>query len=165
MKKIVLVLLLMTIMVSCSSNAKKEANNLALIESYIDAVEDLDYDTMASLLDESYYGYGPSYGDSISKAQAVERWKFNAEAMYESIEYVKSRNAAFTLNDGNNIGDWVSNWAELHIVNKNGIGEITIWANTVYKIENNMIVKSYTLYNEADALRQLDYVFINLSDL
>jgi hypothetical protein len=163
MKKIVLVLLLITIMISCSSNDKKEASNMALVESYIDAVEDLDYDTMASLLDDKYYGYGPSYGDSISKAQAVEKWKFNTEAMYESVEYVKSRTAAFTLEDGDNSGDWVSNWAELHIVDKNGLGELTIWANTVYKIENNKIVKSYTFYNEADALRQLDYVFINFN--
>ncbi len=164
MKKIVLVLLLMTIMISCSSNAKKEASNIAVVLSYIDAVENLDYDTMASLLDETYYGFGPSYGDSISKAQAVEKWKFNTEAMYESVEYVKSRNAAFTLEDGDNIGDWVSNWAELHIVDKNGLGELTIWANTVYRIEDSKIVKSYTFYNEADALRQLDYVFIYAGD-
>ncbi len=158
MKKLGLILLLMSLIFSCSSNAKKEATNIALIESYIDAVEDLDYDTMASLLDERYYGYGPSYGDSINKAEAVEKWKFNTEAMYESVEYVKSRNAAFTLADGDNQGEWISNWAELTITYKDDIGEVTIWANTVYQIENAKIVKSITFYNEADALYQLGYL-------
>ena len=62
-------------------------------------------------------------------------------------------------------GEWVSNWAELDITYKNGQGEVTIWANAIYLIENGKIVKSITFYNEADALRQMGYVFINPNDL
>ena len=32
-------------------------------------------------------------------------------------------------------------------------------------IENGKIVKSFTFYNEADALEQLGYVFLDLDDL
>jgi hypothetical protein len=43
--------------------------------------------------------------------------------------------------------------------------EVTVWTNTVYKIENNKITKSFTFYNEADVLEQLGYVFINPDNL
>ncbi len=119
---------------------------------------------MESLLDDSYYGFGPSYGDSINKDQAVINWKYNVEHLYKSIKYNKSRNAAVIITTGDNQGEWVSNWGELHIVYKDD-RHVTLWANTTYKIENGKIVKSYTFYNEADALEQLGYVFINTNDL
>jgi len=75
-----------------------------------------------------------------------------------------ARNAAVIIKTGDNQGEWVSNWGELHIVYKNG-KEVTLWANTTYKLENGKIVKSYTFYNEADALKQMGYVFINTNDL
>ncbi len=163
MKKLAYALLLLPIIVSCNSNNSEK--NIALIEKYVQSVEQLDYNTMASLLDDNYFGYGPSYGDSIGKVQAVENWKDNVENLYESIKYKRSRNVGVTITTGDNQGEWVSNWGELHIVYKNGKGEVTIWANTTYQIENGKIVKSYTFYNEADALSQLGYVFINPNDL
>jgi hypothetical protein len=58
-------------MCSCSSVNDHSEENLALIQNYIQAVENLDYDTMDSVLDDNYLGLGPSYGDSIGKAEAI----------------------------------------------------------------------------------------------
>lgn len=134
------------------------------VESYIEAVENLDYEIMESLLDDNYLGLGPSFGDSINKTQAVENWKYLVDNLYESIKYNRSRNAAVSVYEGENQGDWVSNWAELTIHYQNSGKSVTIWANSIYQIENGKIVKSYTFYNEADAFRQLGYVFIDLDD-
>jgi len=152
------------ILISCNGrNSDKE--NVEIIEKYITSVENLDYETMKSLLAPNYMGYGPSYGDSINKEQALQSWKYNVENIYKSIKYNKSRNTAVTINSGPNKGEWVSNWGELHIVYKNNIGEVTIWANSIYKIEHGKIAKSYTFYNEADALRQLGYIFAKPDDI
>jgi len=164
MKKSAFILLLLPLMIGCSSIGNKSEKNLALVEKYVNAVENLEYDIMASLLADDYKGLGPSIGDSIGKTQAVEMWKNNVENLYEKIEYLRSRNVAVTITSGDNQGEWVSNWAELHIVYKDNMGEVTIWANTIYQIEDIKIVKSYTFYNEADALRQLGYFYIHPSD-
>jgi hypothetical protein len=165
MKKLALLLLFLPFVMSCSSVSNHSEENLALIEKYVQAVENLDHDTMASLLDENYLGLGPSYGDSIGKEQAVENWKYNVDNLYEKIDYTRSRNAAITITSGENQGEWISNWAELFITYKDNRGTVAIWANSIYQIENDKIVKSYTFYNEADALQQLGYVFINPNDL
>ncbi len=68
----------------------------------------------------------------------------------------KSKFAPIAILEGNEKGEWVGNWAELRIVYKSG-EEDTIWANTNYLIENDKIVRSITLYNEADMLRRLGY--------
>jgi hypothetical protein len=148
----------------CSSNNNSDSN-VALIEKYIRAVEQMDYRTMADMLADDYIGYGPSYGDSINKAQALENWKYNIENIYESIRYNRSRNVAVTIPDGPDKGTWVSNWGEVHILYKNGRGEVTLWANSTYQIRHGKIIKSYTFYNEADALRQLGYIFCKPEDL
>ena len=148
----------------CAGNDNSQ-KNVALVEKYIQSVETEDYETMKSLLDENYIGLGPSYGDSIRKPAALENWKNNIENLYGIIKYNRSRNIAVTVPDGENKGEWVSNWAELNIKYQGDKGEVTIWANTVYQIENGKIIKSLTFYNEADALRQLGYVFINPNDL
>ncbi len=150
---------------SCSSDDQQAMQNVNLVEKYIESVEQLDYETMASLLDENYLGLGPSYGDTITRDQAVENWKSNVQNFYEKIDYTRSRNAAIKITSGENQGDWVSNWAELFITYKDDRGTVGIWANSIYLIENDKIVKSYTFYNEADALRQLGYVFLHPNDL
>ena len=165
MKNIILALLVMTIMVGCSNSNENAENNIALIEKYIQAVEDLDFTAMETVLSDDYVGLGPSINDSIGKRDAVDNWKQNVENLYESISYNRSRVLAITITSGDNQGDWISNWAELNIVYKADKKSVTIWANTTYQIENNKIVKSYTFYNEADALEQLGYVFINPNDL
>ena len=165
MKKLLIVFAIMPFLFGCSLQKDNSEQNIALIERYIESVEDMDYTVMEAVLDDNYFGYGPSFGDSIDEVQAIENWKHNVENLYEKIEYRKSRNASFTISTGDNQGEWVSNWAELYIEYKNDEGSVTIWANTVYRIENNKIVKSYTFYNEADALEQLGYVFIDPNDL
>lgn len=165
MKKILFLLAIMMITINCTDHKKKAAENLALIEKYVQAVENLDYDIMEAVLDDNYMGFGPSFNDSINKEMTVSNWKINVDNLYESITYRKSRNMAQIIPDGINAGDWVSNWAELSIVYKKDQKKVTLLTNTIYKIENGKIVKSYTFYNEADVLEQLGYVFINLNDL
>ena len=148
---------MLILIISCSSPARQAEEDIALIESYVEAVENLDYQAMESYLADAYTGFGPSYGDSIDKAGALENWRYNVEHLYEEIDYRRSRSVAVTVSSGENRGEWVSNWAELYIRYRNGAGEVTIMANTIYRIEDRKIIRSYTFYNEADALRQLGY--------
>ncbi len=164
MKKLFLVLLALPFLMSCNCDSKSTEKNIALVEKYIQSVEDMDYKTMESLLDDSYYGHGPSFNDSASKKQVLASWKYNTENLYEEIEYKKEQHGSVIISKGLNKGEWISSWAELFITYKTG-ETVTIWANTAYKVENDKIVKSYTFYNEADALEQLGYVFINPDDL
>lgn len=159
MKKILFLLIISFVLFSCANKDTKAEDNTALIEKYVKAVENLEFKTMEDLLDDTYVGFGPSYGDSIGKTGVVDNWKFNVENLYESIDYNKSRNIAVTIPDGENKGEWVSNWAELKIKYKNG-QEAIIWANTVYQIENNKIIKSFSFYNEGDVYEQLGYIFV-----
>jgi hypothetical protein len=147
-----------------NTNSDSE-KNIAIINKYIQAVEALDYDGMGSLLDENYLGIGPSINDSINKGDALINWKSNATTLYKSIKYNKSRTLAVTVTNGDNPGNWVSNWAEVAITYQGDKGSVVLLANTIYKIENDKIVESYTFYNEADALEQLGYVFVNVNNL
>jgi hypothetical protein len=165
MKNLIIISGICICLAACTSSTEKmKSENIELVKSYIKAVENLDYDAMGKFLADNYLGMGPSYGDSINKTQAVENWKSNIENLYEKIHYNRSKFAAVTIPDGDNKGEWVANWAELTIVYKNGRGSVTIWANTDYLIENGKIVKSLTLYNEADALRQLGYKMVPAGD-
>lgn len=165
MKNLIIISGICICLVACTSSTEKmKSENIELVKSYIQAVENLDFDAMGKFLADNYLGMGPSYGDSINKTQAVENWKSNVENLYEKIHYIRSKFAAVTIPDGDNKGEWVANWAELTIVYKNGRGSVTIWANTDYLIENGKIVKSLTLYNEADALRQLGYKMVPAGD-
>lgn len=165
MKKILFLLAIMMLTISCSDQKKHADENVALVEKYVQAVQNLDYTTMENMLDENYMGFGPSINDSINKTLAVSNWKANVDNLYESITYNKSKNLAQLVSDGENAGDWVSNWAELSIVYKKDQKKVSLLTNTIYKIENGKIIKSYTFYNEADVLEQLGYVFINPEDL
>jgi hypothetical protein len=164
MKPILFILVLTTLFMSCSQQNNNKAN-VALIESYVQAVEDLDYEAIEGVLDDTYVGLGPSFGDSIGKPEVIETMKINFEFLYESIDYEKSRSIAVDIDEGDEQGEWVSNWAELTITYKEDQNRVRLWTNSVYKIENGKIVKSFTFYNEADALEQLGYVFINPDDL
>lgn len=164
MKKL-LILLLLPWVLGCDSEDLEETQNIDTVKKYIKAVEEMDYETMASLLDDGYQGLGPSLNDSINKPQALEGWKNNASVLYETIVYEKSKFIAANIDDGDNQGNWVSNWAIVAINYKDGSESARLLANTVYQIENGKIVKSYTFYNEADVLEQLGYVFIHPDDL
>jgi ketosteroid isomerase-like protein len=158
MKQLLLIATISIGLISCTSSAlKKENENLALARKYMNAVETKNAAAMDSLLADNYIGYGPSVGDSINKKDAIDNWKYNAENLYESIEYTRHKNLAVTVKDGDAKGDWVLNWAYLTLKYKDGRGPVHVWVNVVYRIENGKIVLSRTFYNEADALRQLGY--------
>ena len=160
MKKIFLLTLMVGLNWSCATNDSSK-ENIELIQNYIKAVENLDYDAMDNILDDSYLGVGPSRNDSINKEHAISNLKINVENLYEKISYTKSQNITLKTDQG----EWVSSWADLNIVYKDDKKEISILANTLYLIKDGKIVKSLTFYNEADALEQLGYVFINPEDL
>lgn len=152
-------------LISCNSANQNAEKNIAIVDGYVNAVQQLDYDLMDTFLSDDYMGFGPSVMDSINKADAVKQWKSNVEMIYEKIEYKQSRNLAVTVPDGENQGEWVSNWANLEITFKGNGERVTIMANTVYKIENDKISRTYTFYNEADALEQMGYIFFNPENL
>jgi hypothetical protein len=158
MKKLALLAGLGMILFSCAPKTENNEAHLAVVQNYVKAVESLDYNAMSEYLDDNYLGMGPSFGDSINKAQAVESWKNNAENLYKKIEHTKSRFAFVNIPDGNAQGDWIASWSELKITYKNE-QTIMIWANSNYLVNNGKIVRSLTFYNEADAFRQLGYEF------
>lgn len=164
MKILIYLLFVLPLLIACSQSNYKEEKNIALVEKYVQAVENLDLGVMEELLADNYIGYGPSYGDSINKTDAIASWNKNVEFLYESIDYSRIQNATVVIKEGPNAGDWVSSWAELKINYKDG-NKATIWANTAYRIVDDKIVKTFTFYNEADVLEQLGYVFINIEDL
>ena len=153
-------------MIACNSSesktaaANKSADLMSIADKYRHAVETKDVTMMDSLLDENYKGFGPSVGDSITKAEAIANWKAEVANLYESIEYTRSESLPISVPDGSLAGDWVSNWALLTIKYKDGRGPVQVWVNAAYKIENGKIVRSRTFYNEADALRQLGYQIV-----
>lgn len=160
MKKYIILTALVAGLFACTSNhAKKQDENVEVVKNYVTAVENLDFESMDKFLDDQYMGLGPSYGDTIYKAQAVANWKDNVENLYEKIQYTRSQFAPVTIKEGDAQGEWVANWAEMTIEFKNG-DKVTLWGNTNYQIKNGKIVRSLTLYNEADALRQLGYSFV-----
>ncbi len=164
MKHFFFFLIAAALLMSCDQQ-NKHKENVALIEKYVQAVEELDYESIENLLDESYLGLGPSIGDSIRKTEVIETLKINFEHLYENIDYDRSRSIAVTVPSGIEKGEWVSTWAELTITYKEDQNRVRLWTNSIYQIENGKIIKSYTFYNEADAMEQLGYVFINPDDL
>jgi hypothetical protein len=162
MKYLISSLFLGLVLVSCKNNSHEliQKQNVAIVEDYIKAVEKLDHDAMANFLSDDYMGNGPSHGDTINKVQAVANWKANVETRYESVHYDRSKCAPLIIEDGPEKGDWVINWAELNIKFREDSAHVIIWAITSYKIENGKIKKSITVYNEADALRQMGYIII-----
>ena len=161
MKNFIYILIFIPFLLSCSSNENSEKKNVDLIEKYVQAVEDADIDTMESILSDEYLGLGPSINDSIGKSLVLENWKFLSETYYETVVYKRSRSASVIIDSGDNKGEWVSNWAELTVVFALDHQSVTIWSNTVYQVEDDKIIKSFTFYNEADALEQLGYVFVH----
>jgi limonene-1,2-epoxide hydrolase len=158
MKQLIVLAIISFGLFACTSSVdQKEKANLAIAQIYMKAVETMDATTMDSLLADNYMGYGPSASDSTNKEEAISSWKYNAENLYESIEYTRHKELAVTVKDGEAIGDWILNWAYLTIKYKDGTGPVHIWVNVVYRIENGKIVQSRTFYNEADVLRQLRY--------
>jgi hypothetical protein len=161
MKPFIILMIAGICLAACTSPAeKKEKENLAIAEKYMNAVETKNVLAMDSLLADNYWGYGPSIGDSINKEGAILNFKYLVENLYESFEYTRHKELAVTVKEGEAAGDWVLNWAYLTIKFKDGSGPVHVWVNIVYRIENGKIMHSRTFYNEADVMRQLGYSMI-----
>ena len=89
MKNLVYIFFLSLLILSCAP-ADNSKNDIALINKYVTAVEELNYAEIEKLLDDSYLGLGPSHADSIGKTQVLSSLKTNFENLYESIDYEKS---------------------------------------------------------------------------
>jgi len=164
MKISVVLISVLSVFMACNKTADNSVANVAVVEQYIKAVETENYETMSAILDENYLGLGPSISDSIGRDAALASWKENVANLYDNIVYERSQTAPISIKEGDNKGEWIANFAQLKITYKDKTS-VVIWANTNYKVENGKIVKSFTFYNEADALRQLGYVFINPTNL
>ena len=141
---------------------KQSEENVALVNKYLAAIENLDTAAMSAVMADNYRGYGPSVGDSAGKSEALENWKYNFDHFYAFLKFERYQNIAAVIPPDNaaDPGEWVSDWAYCSIRYKDGKGPIHLWINSVYKIENGKIAKSRVFYNEADWLRQLGYRFI-----
>jgi len=148
------------LLTACTQPHVQSEENSALIEAYVAAVANMDAAAMDQYLSDDYIGYGPSVGHETNKDQAITSWKENVASLYEKIDYNESQILTVTVADGVNAGEWVSHWANLDITYQTG-KKVTIMANSIYLVKDGKITKSYTFYNEADALSQLGYVFIN----
>jgi hypothetical protein len=160
MKQLIIIAAISISLFSCtSSNNKRDSENLAIVKSYKEAVETNNVSRMDSLLADNYKGYGPSVSDSVNKAQALDNWKYNAENLYETLQFSRIQNIAKTVGENEEAepGDWVITWAFLTIKYKDGRGPVSLWVNVEYKIEDGKIAQSRTFYDEADVLRQLNY--------
>ena len=145
------------VMASCTQSPDNSAANIAIVEEYLEAVDNNDYATMESLLADDYLGLGPSVDDSTNKELAIAAWKWNVENLYEEIEFDRTQTFASTIADGPHAGEWVYNWAYVTIEYMEGGGTVNLYSNAVYKIEDGKIARTRTFYNEADVWEQLGY--------
>ena len=141
---------------ACSPPDNSQAS-IDLIEQYLQAVDNNDYELMASLLADDYVGLGPSIDDSTNKEQALASWKWNTENLYEDVKYERTQTFASTIKEGPQAGDWAYHWAHVTITYKDGSGPVELLLNAVYKIEDGKIARSRTFYNEAEVWEQLGY--------
>jgi hypothetical protein len=160
MKNFIPFVFIIFVLSSCSSSVNKQhEEDMAVVKNYVAAVESLNYEAMGNYLADNYMGLGPSYGDTIYKKEAIESWKYNSVNLYAKIEHTMARYAFVTIKEGPAKGNWIACWSELKITYKNG-KSVMIWANSDYMVENGKIARTLSLYNEADALRQLGYQII-----
>ena len=133
--------------------------NLATVEKYQKALKAQDYETIASLLSDSYVGYGPSIGDSTNRDDALTNYKYNMEHLYKKLEFQGSQNIVVTNYKNGVPVEWVSSWGKLYVKYREHGNEAEIWSNTIFQVKDGKIQKSFIFYNEADALRQAGYKY------
>jgi len=161
MKKITIFFSIAVLVASCSSNDHAiNPDSISVVQKYEQAVQSKNADSMAALLSDNYMGYGPSFTDSINKADAVANWKNLVANLYDTFQYTRSFNLAAKVTEGPRPGDYVSSWSSVRITYKNGKGPVNLFVNVVYRVENGKITMTRTFYDEADAMRQLGYQFV-----
>lgn len=141
---------------ACSPPNNHQAN-IEIVQKYLEAVDNNDYQLMESLLADDYVGLGPSIDDSTNKEMALANWKWNSDSLYEDVKYERTQTFASTIAEGPNAGEWAYNWAHVTISYQDGSGPVEIVMNAVYKIENGKIARTRTFYNEADVYEQLGF--------
>ncbi len=147
---------LIYILSACDQTANHDAS-IAVVDQYLQAVDNNDYELMESLLADHYVGLGPSIDDSTNKELALASWKWNSENLYEDVQYDRTQTFASTIEEGPNAGEWAYNWAHVTLTFKDGSGPVELLMNAVYKIEDGQIARSRTFYNEAEVWEQLGY--------
>src|SRR4051794_10916994 len=161
MKQLIAFISAVLFLASCANKDQGvNKDNFAVIERYAQAVQNKNVDSMSALLADDYMGYGPSFNDSINKADAVANWRNLVATLYDSIQYTHSVNIAAKVPDGPHPGDYISSWSSMRITYKNGQGPVNLLVNVIYRVENGKITLSRTFYDEADAMRQLGYNFV-----
>ena len=72
MKKVILFFCVVVLVSSCNDKEQGvNTDNISVVQKYVQAVESKNADAMAALLSDDYMGYGPSFSDSINKADAI----------------------------------------------------------------------------------------------
>ena len=127
----------MLFLLSCNNtNQGVNTDNISVVERYAAAVQNKNVDSMAALLADDYVGYGPSFTDSINKADAIANWRNLVANLYDSITYTRFVNLAAKITDGPHPGDYVCSWSSVRITYKNGKGPVNLLVNVIYRIEN-----------------------------
>ena len=157
MRVTILLFAILCIAFACQQPADNNAASIAIVEKYLAAVDNNDYETMESLLADDYLGLGPSIDDSTNKELALASWKYNSENVYEEVEYDRTQTFATTIAEGPHAGDWAFNWARVTLKYQDGGGIVELAMNAVYKIEDGKITRTRTFYNEAEVWEQLGY--------
>ena len=83
MKKTILTLIVGLTLISCSTENKVKEEKTTIVEEFITAVQNLDIESLNTLLDDNYISTGPNFGDLVEKPVALDNWKFNIDNLYE----------------------------------------------------------------------------------
>ena len=75
MKKLIVIIFIVTVTMGCSTSVDNSEKNIALVENYIHLVESLDSEGMDKFLADDYMGYGPSHDNEINKEDVIKNWK------------------------------------------------------------------------------------------
>ena len=136
MKALFILIGLIYMITACTPPSDNTAASIEVVKKYLAAVDNNDYSAMESILADDYLGLGPSIDDSTNKEQALASWKWNAENLYESVNYERTQTFGSSIKEGPGAGDWAYNWTRVSITYKDGSGPVDLRMNAVYKIEN-----------------------------
>ncbi|MDA0194153.1 MAG: hypothetical protein O2887_10095 [Bacteroidetes bacterium] len=133
--------------------------NTNLVYGYLDAISSNNLDAVANALSDDFIGYGPNYGDSVTKAQVLQSWTGNWDSVFTSINYARIETTTESIAEGENMGDWVMDWANISLNYQDG-SSATFMFHGVFKVADSKIVTSASFYNVADILTQRGFTFV-----
>ncbi|MGL1885245.1 MAG: nuclear transport factor 2 family protein [Reichenbachiella sp.] len=159
MKYSFLLLILSLFFYQCKTTKTLERNHVEVVEAYIAAIENKDFDTMDSLTTDQFYSVGPSLGDTIQKDEMLRNWRVNSKTTIEQINFRESRVSLLAMPSRSEYGDWVGEWSIAKIKYKNGNDPVKLFINSNYLVVGGKISRALILYNQADMYNQLGYRF------